>query len=141
MLCVVAASLAVPPSTFNGAQWISPNGAVPNGTFVAYRSELELSTVPLACNSSISLAVDTKYWLYVNGRMVVWEGGLKRGPSPGAGYYDTLDLSTAPWVAGTFAFKLKKSKLNMAFSQGTNIFAVFSLYLGRRTVPPTQPWY
>jgi hypothetical protein len=53
----------------------------------------------------------------------VYEGGLKRGPTPTGGYYDVLDLSTAPWRAGR------------------NVVAIFALYLGRRTVPPTQTWW
>ncbi len=39
------------------------------------------------------IAVDSKYRLYVNGKEVVFEGGLKRGPSPDATYYDEVDLS------------------------------------------------
>ena len=39
------------------------------------------------------IAVDSKYWLYVNGTMVVREGGLKRGPSPEGTYFDEVDLS------------------------------------------------
>ena len=39
------------------------------------------------------IAVDSKYWLWVNGHLVVFEGGLKRGPRPGAGYYDEVDLA------------------------------------------------
>lgn len=39
------------------------------------------------------IAADSKYWLYLNGRMTVFEGGLKRGPSPRAAYYDEVDLT------------------------------------------------
>lgn len=38
------------------------------------------------------IAVDSKYWLYLNGKLVVREGGLKRGPSRNSTYYDELDL-------------------------------------------------
>lgn len=38
------------------------------------------------------VAADTKYWLYVNGKLLVIEGGLKRGPTPTGGYYDVVDL-------------------------------------------------
>eukprot|EP00937_MAST-01D_sp_MAST-1D-sp2_P003606 g3606.t1 len=76
-----------------------------------------------AGSSSFVVAVDTKYWLYVNGDMIVFEGGLKRGPRRGAGYYDTVDVSSAPWRAGA------------------NSVAILALFLGRRTVPPAQEWW
>ncbi|MBT30723.1 MAG: glycoside hydrolase [Thalassobius sp.] len=39
------------------------------------------------------IAVDSKYWLWINGELVVFEGGLKRGPKPNATYYDEVDLT------------------------------------------------
>lgn len=39
------------------------------------------------------IAVDTKYYLYVNGELVVFEGGLNWGPYNNAGYYDTVDIA------------------------------------------------
>lgn len=39
------------------------------------------------------IAVDSKYWLYVNGTLVIREGGLKRGPSPKGIYFDEIDLT------------------------------------------------
>lgn len=43
-----------------------------------------------------NIAVDSKYWLWINGELVVFEGGLKRGPAPGATYYDRVDM--APYL-------------------------------------------
>ena len=40
-----------------------------------------------------TVAADTKYYLYVNGQPVVFEGGLNRGPVPGGAYGDRVDLS------------------------------------------------
>jgi alpha-L-rhamnosidase len=39
------------------------------------------------------IAVDSKYGLWVNGELVVREGGLKRGPTPSGTYFDELDLA------------------------------------------------
>ncbi len=39
------------------------------------------------------IAVDSKYWLWINERLVVFEGGLKRGPNPDDTYYDEVDVS------------------------------------------------
>ena len=43
-----------------------------------------------------TIAADSKYWLWVNGRLVVREGGLKWGPTPTTYYEDTIDL--APYL-------------------------------------------
>ena len=40
----------------------------------------------------LRIAADTKYWLSVNGKTVLREGGLKRGRSPRATYCDEVDI-------------------------------------------------
>ena len=40
--------------------------------------------------SELKIAADTKYWLWINGELVVREGGLKRGPTPKDSYCDVL---------------------------------------------------
>lgn len=39
------------------------------------------------------IAVDSKYWMWINGELVVFEGGLKRGPNPSDTYYDHVDIT------------------------------------------------
>ena len=39
-------------------------------------------------------AADTKYWLFINGKMAVFEGGLFRESLPGCGYADRFDLAS-----------------------------------------------
>ena len=41
----------------------------------------------------MNLAVDSKYWLWINDSLVVFEGGLKRGPNPDDTYYDKVDVT------------------------------------------------
>lgn len=76
----------------SGASWIGvPLG--PSDTvniWSGYRKNFMLDEVPATAVAKI--AVDSKYWLYVNGQMVVFEGGLKRGPNPKDTYYDEVDL-------------------------------------------------
>ena len=121
---LATAALAASPfdGPFDGATWITPTAAVANGTFAAYRHVFDLNTTDcggdyLGAKSSAVIAVDTKYWLYVNGELVIWEGGLKRGPTPTSGYYDRIDIPNR--------------LLNFT---GRNSIAVFALYLGTRTV-------
>lgn len=39
------------------------------------------------------IAVESKYVLYLNGKMLVFDGGLNRGPDVNGGYYDEIDLT------------------------------------------------
>lgn len=75
------------------AKWIAaadlPDPILPN-LWQAYRKTIVLDKVPVKANARI--ACDSKYWLYVNGENVVFEGGLKRGPTPFDTYYDDVDL-------------------------------------------------
>ena len=62
--------------------------------WIAFRKDVRLDAVPASVPARI--AVDSKYWLWVNGRLVVFEGGLKRGPNPQDSYFDETDL--APYL-------------------------------------------
>lgn len=57
-----------------------------------YRKSFRLTSKPARATARI--AVDSKYWLWVNGKLVVREGGVKRGPNPQDTYYDVVDLSS-----------------------------------------------
>ena len=78
--------------------------------WLAFRKDVTLEAVPSVAEARI--AADSKYWLWINGEMVVFEGGLKRGPNPADSYFDRLDL--APY--------LKK---------GENRIALLLWYLGK----------
>ncbi len=39
------------------------------------------------------ISADSKYWLYINGENVVFEGSVKRGPDTESGYYDSIDIA------------------------------------------------
>ena len=97
------------------ARWISPadeatTSAPATNLWTCYRRSFSLSEKPSFAPTRI--AADSKYWLWVNGRLAVFEGGLKRGPNPRDTYYDELDL--APWL-----------------QPGKNQIAVLTWYWGR----------
>lgn len=91
------------------AQWIGPERGEAN-LWIGYRKTFAVSRVPASVPARI--AVDSKYWLWINGKLVVREGGLKRGPTPTDGYYDALDL--APHL-----------------KRGSNTIAVLVWYFGK----------
>lgn len=83
--------LAVSVSAQN-AKWISADDPDANkiNTWIEFRKEVVLKKNPGRVEAKIS--ADSKYWLWINGEMAVFEGCLKRGPNPKDSYYDVVDL-------------------------------------------------
>ena len=78
-------------------------------TWALWRKNFNVDKVPSSVKARI--ATDTKYWLYINERLVVFEGGLKRGPEPNATYYDEVEI--APYL-----------------QEGDNLIAVLTWHFG-----------
>lgn len=93
------------------AIWIGiPHTQKDTNIWTAFRKEFDITSLSKTVRTKI--ATDSKYWLWINGRMVVFEGQLKRGPNPQDTYYDELDL--APYL-----------------SEGKNTIAILTWYWGR----------
>ena len=78
---LTAAHIQAQNSDNTRAQWIS--GELCNSatnTWLIYRKTVHIDNIPRSLIANI--AADSKYWLWINGQMVVFEGGLKRTPSP-----------------------------------------------------------
>lgn len=73
------------------AQWIGLSEKSAVNTWLCYRTRVELDAVPEEVIANI--ACDSKYWLWINGEMAVFEGQLKRGPNPKDTYYDPVDIA------------------------------------------------
>jgi hypothetical protein len=69
----------------------NPGVERPANLWTCYRTAFELAAAPK--NAPARIAVDSKYWLWVNGALVVREGGPKRGPNPNDTWYDVVDLA------------------------------------------------
>ena len=96
LVCILAAvQLKAADDFLPQSKWIGSEHcqSTPN-TWLCFRKTVHLPSVPGEMIANI--AVDSKYWLWINGKMVVFEGGLKRGPAPGATYYDQVDI--APYL-------------------------------------------
>ena len=96
LVCLLAAvQLKAADDFLPQSKWIGSEHcqSTPN-TWLCFRKTVHLPGVPGEMIANI--AVDSKYWLWINGKMVVFEGGLKRGPAPGATYYDQVDI--APYL-------------------------------------------
>ncbi len=85
------------PAKVTGDLGTQPWGDVKSGAadqsnvWTCYRKKFTLAEKPAAAIARI--AVDSKYWLWINGKLVIYEGGLKRGPNPRDTYFDRVDLT------------------------------------------------
>ena len=80
---------------FTAAQWINTERCQSrSNTWLVYNKTVEISSIPSSLVARI--AADSKYWMWINGKLVVFEGGLKRGPERQACYYDEVDI--APYL-------------------------------------------
>lgn len=93
-------------------EWITAveNQSATN-TWLCFRKTYDIDQTPGSVLTRI--AADSKYWLWVNGQLVVFEGGVKRGPDPRNTYYDELDL--APYLR-----------------KGKNLVSVLLWYFGKQ---------
>ncbi|MGL5706225.1 MAG: alpha-L-rhamnosidase C-terminal domain-containing protein [Tannerellaceae bacterium] len=77
------------------AKWINTeNCQSKTNTWLCFRKQINLKDIPNVLNARI--AADSKYWLWINDSLVVFEGGLKRGPNPTDTYFDEVDI--APYL-------------------------------------------
>jgi hypothetical protein len=84
--------------------------SMPN-TWLIFRKDVRLDAAPPQ-SLTARIAADSKYWLWINDSLVVFEGGLKRGPARDASYYDEVEI--APYLM-----------------DGDNTIAVLVWYFGR----------
>ncbi len=72
------------------ANWIWQDANGPRDTWMCFRKTVSLTSKPKTAIARI--AADSKYWLWINGKLVVFEGQLKRDRLNKT-YYDEIDLS------------------------------------------------
>jgi len=75
------------------AKWITNNWppAVENN-WTCFVKEINIDN-PTDSIVTAHIAVDSKYWLWINEELVVFEGGLKRGPTPDDTYFDEINIA------------------------------------------------
>ena len=93
VLVLTGSGITVADNTDWTSQWIGLQTKEKEvNSWFCFRKTFSLSQTPRSAITKI--AVDSKYWLWINGKLVVFEGGLKRGPTPNDTYYDEIDLSS-----------------------------------------------
>ncbi|HZF63504.1 MAG TPA: GH116 family glycosyl hydrolase [Chitinophagaceae bacterium] len=73
-------------------RWITHSWPPPvENSWTCFVKEVEISSIhPQGLIARIS--ADSKYWLWINDSLVVFEGQLKRGPTPKDTYYEEVDI-------------------------------------------------
>ncbi len=69
--------------------WDSSDAGEEN-VWMCLRKTVELDKAPSELTAYIS--ADSRYWLYINGENVVFEGSAKRGPTPSGSYFDIVEI-------------------------------------------------
>ncbi len=74
-----------------GTKWISVDEQLfGENQWICFRKDFHVSKKNE--KADFYIAVDSKYWLWINGEPVVFEGGLKRGPNPNDTYMDHINI-------------------------------------------------
>ena len=119
---------AAAPAT---AQWIWQAEDGPANAWVAFRKTVRLDEVPTTAVATLS--ADTKYWLWVNGRLVVSEGGAGRGPSQARPWVRQPEIWTLPPEVKPTNSWSEEVDLSGVLRAGENTVAVLVWYWGRET--------
>ncbi|WP_372772743.1 alpha-L-rhamnosidase C-terminal domain-containing protein [Mangrovibacterium sp.] len=109
---------------WGSAQWIWQQQDGPANTWMSFRKTVNLDELPNQVEAHI--AVDSKFWLWINGELVLFEGGLSRGPSP-VGTWDRKNGVTPSnsWYQSV--------NIQPYLKKGENTIAVLAWYWGRET--------
>ncbi|UOE46224.1 glycoside hydrolase [Mucilaginibacter sp. SMC90] len=87
LICIPAIARIAPE---HPAQWIWQPGINQVNCWMRFRKQVTIDQLPAKMQTTI--AADSKYWLWINGQLIIREGGLKRTPNPHDTYADTIDL-------------------------------------------------
>lgn len=76
---------------FSGARWIWTKDNKSADQKIVLRKVFAITSVPQTAEAYI--ACDTKFWLWLNGKLVVYEGGVFRESRNGCGYSEKVDIA------------------------------------------------
>lgn len=112
------------PQNWQNAQWIWQQEDGPANSWVSFRKTVQVEVIPETVVAHI--AVDSRFWLWVNGELVVFEGGSSPGPSQ-AGIWDRANkvTPTNTWY--------EEIDIKPFLKQGRNTIALLVWYWGRET--------
>ena len=76
---------------FENSKWIWFNEKSQANDRVNFIIEKNLDCIPEV--ATLNIGCETKYWLFVNEKLIVFDGGLFRESKPDGGYFDKVDIT------------------------------------------------
>ncbi len=113
------------------AQWIWQEQDGPANAWVAFRKDLIISKVPEKVVANIS--ADSKYWMWINGELAVFEGSVARGPSPARPWKRIKEMWDLPSEAKPSNTWYEEVDITPHLKPGENTIAVLVWYWGKET--------
>lgn len=111
-------------ANWGDAEWIWQEENGPSNTWMCFRKTVTLDEIPDIVESRI--AVDSKFWLWINGKEVKFEGGLSRGPSQAGEWNRKAGITpTNSWY--------EDIDIKPYLTKGENTIAILVWYWGRET--------
>lgn len=137
-LLIVAIGAILTSCSIREPQIITTADSIADGEWQCFRKEF---TLLAPFDAELQIAADTKYWLWVNGELVVREGGLKRGPTPTDSYCDVLDIENLKFGRNTIAVLVQYYGRN-SFSHRPSATPglYFDLKCGARHIVSDEKW-
>lgn len=126
-----ATATAPDPQVDWQAQWIWQAEDGPSNAWVAFRKTVQVDEVPEKVIANIS--ADSKYWLWINGEMVVFEGSVARGPSPAKPWKRVKEMWELPPEAKPSNTWYEEVDITPHLKPGENTIAVLVWYWGNET--------
>ena len=124
ILFTTLVNFAATSPNWEGAQWIWQEEDGPSNTWMSFRKTIEVEEIPEIVETHI--AVDSKFWLWINGEMVIFEGGLSRGPSQAGDWNRKKKITpTNSWY--------ETINIQPYLKKGNNTIAILVWFWGRET--------
>ncbi|VGO12535.1 hypothetical protein PDESU_01088 [Pontiella desulfatans] len=113
------------------AQWIWQADDGPANSWVAFRKDLRIVKVPERVIANIS--ADSKYWMWINGELAVFEGSVARGPRPAKPWKRKKEMWLDPPETKPSNSWYEEVDITAYLKPGENTIAVLVWYWGRET--------
>lgn len=128
---VVAAEPTQKPSVDWQAQWIWQAADGPDNSWVVFRKSVDVPEIPEKVIANI--AADSKYWLWINGELVVFEGSVARGPSPARPWKRKKEMWNDPAQTKPSNTWYEEVDLTKHLRSGKNSIVALVWHWGRET--------
>ena len=122
---------------FSNAKWIWGKDNKSGNQKLVIRKKFNVETIPNVAEAFV--ACDTKFWLWVNSTLVVYEGGVFRESLNGSGYAEKVDISKPTIVVEhepRNLSEISKQGVDLHLAGHTHAGQIFPLSLGAMIMWP-----